>query len=172
MERRVACEWRAAGERRLIGYASVWDDVADLGDFKEIVRRGAFEKSLAGGTDILALVDHEPSKLLGRSRTQTLKLIEDERGLAFDLRVPDTTLGRDILALAERRDLGGMSIGFRLPPDGARWNGRMRELVAIDLVEVSVATAWPAYNATSITARTAASDANAVRRLLYRAGVL
>ena len=80
-ERRAACEMRAAG-RRLEGYASVFNTEARVGGFRETVRPGAFRASLAGGRDMLALVDHDPGKLLARTASGTLRLAEDSRGLA------------------------------------------------------------------------------------------
>jgi phage head maturation protease len=80
-------------------------------------------------------------------------LSEDTRGLAFDLDVPDTTHGRDVLALAERGDLGGMSFGFIVGKGGEAWNGNKRELRAVDLKEISVVSAWPAYEGTVVSAR-------------------
>ena len=98
-ERRAALEVRAAG-RRLEGYAAVFDSEAPIGAFRESIRPGAFRAALATGKDVLALVDHDPARLLGRTGSGTLRLSEDSRGLAFELDVPDTQLGRDILALA------------------------------------------------------------------------
>ncbi len=154
MERRAAVELRlAAGGRKLAGYAAVFDAEADLGAFRERIAPGAFAASLAGGGDILCLVDHDPSALLGRTRTGTLRLAEDSRGLAFEVDIPDTTLGRDVLALAERGDLGGGSFGFLVASGGERWQGDLRTLTAVDLREISVVHAWPAYDATSVAAR-------------------
>jgi HK97 family phage prohead protease len=151
-------EWRAATEvrvdgRRLEGLAVPFDRETRIADFTEIVRHGAFSRSLAAGSDIVALVDHDQAKLLGRTRTGTLSLTEGQRGLGFSLEVPDTQAGRDAVALAARGDLGGMSFGFTVPEGGERWNGRRRELVDVDLREVSVVSAWPAYEGTSVSAR-------------------
>jgi hypothetical protein len=159
VERRAASEVRASG-RRLEGYAAVFDSPARIAGFTEIIRPGAFRASLAAGGDILALVDHDPSRLLARTGSGTLRLSEDNRGLAFQLDVPDTQLGRDLLTLAERRDLGGMSFSFRVPK-GARdaevWPAAdRRELRAVELLEVSVVQAFPAYAATSVQARSQA----------------
>jgi Escherichia/Staphylococcus phage prohead protease len=71
--------------------------------------------------------------------------------LAFSLDLPDTSLGRDTLALAERSDLGGMSFAF-VPVD-EHWDGDRRELQSVDLREISVVSAWPAYEATEVVAR-------------------
>ena len=152
MERRYATEVRAVG-RRLEGYAALFGTEARIADFTETIRAGAFAESLRGDRDVLALVDHDTSRLLARTRTGTLRLSEDARGLAFSLDVPDTQLGRDVLAMAERGDLGGMSFGFTIPKGGDAWEGRRRELRQVDLREVSVVHAWPAYDGTEVTAR-------------------
>lgn len=150
LERRTFSEVRTAG-RRLEGYAATFASEADLGGFRERIAPGAFRGSLSG--DILALLDHDPGKVLGRSRTGTLRLNEDAQGLAFSLDVPDTSAGRDVLALAERGDLGGMSFGFLVPEGGEEWQGRTRTLRSIDLREISVVSAWPAYEGTEIALR-------------------
>lgn len=151
IELRAATELRAAG-RKLAGYAAVFGAAAKVGGFTESIMHGAFRAALAGKGDILALVDHDPGRLLARTGSGTLRLSEDAKGLAFELDVPDTGLGRDILALAERRDLGGMSFAFRVMDEA--WPARdRRELRAVDLLEVSVVQAFPAYAATSVEAR-------------------
>jgi HK97 family phage prohead protease len=105
---------------------------------------------------VVALVDHDPTRLLARTGSGTLRLAEDTRGLAFEIDAPDTQLGRDMLALAGRGDLGGMSIGFRATAEA--WPSLdVRELHAVDLVEVSIAQAWPAYAGTEIALRSRAS---------------
>ena len=158
-ERRGGVEVRAVG-RRLEGHAAVFGVPARIGAFTETIRPGAFRASLAGGTDVLALIDHDPSRLLGRTSSGSLRLSEDTRGLAFVIDVPDTQLGRDILALAERRDLGGMSFGFRVTDEA--WPAKdRRELRAVDLVEISVVQAFPAYSQTSVTARARADAGRA-----------
>lgn len=154
IERRAhIIELRAIAGRRLTGYAATFGTPAKIGTFTESIRAGAFANTLRKpGNDVLALVDHDPSRLLARTGSGTLRLAEDARGLAFDLDLPDTQLGRDILALAERGDLGGMSFGFRALDEA--WPTRdTRELRAVDLIEVSVVQAFPAYGQTTIAAR-------------------
>lgn len=154
IERRaLQAEIRASG-RRLEGYAAVFHTEARLGSFVETIAPGAFAASLADGGDKLALVDHDPARVLARTRSGTLRLAEDTRGLAFDLDVPDTQAGRDVLELAKRGDVGGMSFGFRVHgPDGEAWKGNRRELRAVDLIEVSAVLAFPAYQSTEIHVR-------------------
>ena len=163
-ERRAASELRAAG-RKLEGYAAVFDSETRIGGFTEVIRHGAFRAALEARSDVLALVDHDPARLLARTASGTLRLAEDSRGLAFEIDVPDTQLGRDVLALAERRDLGGMSFAFR--PKREAWPvADRRELHVVELVEVSVVQAWPAYTETTVAARSRGASTAYRRRLV------
>jgi Escherichia/Staphylococcus phage prohead protease len=153
LERRAtAIEFRANG-RKLEGYAATFGAEAKLPGFTEVLSPGAFAASLRSGADVLALVDHDPKAVLARTRSGTLRLSEDSKGLAFSLDVPDTRPGNDVLALAQRGDLGGMSFGFTVPKDGETWRGTRRKLRAVNLLEISVVSAWPAYAGTSVIAR-------------------
>jgi len=161
MERRTFAEVRTAG-RRIEGYAATFNSEARLGGFTETIAPGAFRGALAG--DVLAMLDHDSGKVLGRTRSGTLRLTEDSKGLAFSLDVPDTSAGRDVLALAERGDLGGMSFGFTVPKGGDSWQGDRRTLRTIDLREISVVSAWPAYPDTEIALRALQHGIDAERR--------
>lgn len=161
LERRFTTELRTAG-RRLEGYAATFDATADLGAFRERIAPGAFRGAIGG--DVLALLDHDAGKVLGRTRSGTLHLSEDSKGLAFRLDVPDTQAGRDVLALAERGDLGGMSFGFLIPNGGEEWDGDTRTLRSIDLREISVVSAWPAYGGTEIALRSLQRYSGAQKR--------
>ena len=165
--RSVTAELRTEG-RRLTGHAALFGVETRIGDsFTEVIQSGAFAATLADGHDVLALADHDPTRVLARTRSGTLRLSEDARGLAFELDVPDTQAGRDMLALAVRGDLGGMSFGFRAVDE--RRDHNRRELVAVELFEVSVVSAFPAYPGTDVSARHAAgafpARAAAMRRL-------
>lgn len=164
-ERRSAIELRAAGDAkspRLVGYAAVFNKPSeDLGGFIEIVKPGAFERTLRSNTaDPLALVAHIPSLVLGRRSAGTLKLTEDDRGLAFDIEVPNTTAARDLLISVERGDVRGASFAFQVAnPGGEKWEVRneqvVRELLDVSLIEISI-TASPAYPDTSVARRSMA----------------
>ncbi|AER56928.1 phage prohead protease, HK97 family protein [Pseudoxanthomonas spadix BD-a59] len=152
IEQRFAHEVRASG-RTLSGYVARFGTEARIGSFVEVIKPGAFRASLDSGADVLALADHDPSRVLGRTRSGTLHLAEDGEGLAFSLQLPDTQAGRDLVALAERGDLGGCSFGFTVGADGERWTGNKRELRAVTLHEVSIVQSWPAYDGTSANLR-------------------
>lgn len=160
IERRTAIELRAGGGKdspRLIGHAAVFDSPSqDLGGFVEIVKPGAFGRTLASERDPLALVQHMPHLVLGRRSSGTLKLSEDSRGLAFDIAIPDTQPARDLLVSIERGDVRGASFAFSTPEGGDRWEVRgeqvIRELLDVDLHEITI-TAQPAYLDTSVARR-------------------
>lgn len=155
LERRAAeIELRAKG-RKLEGYAAVFDTRVRISDFDEQIAKGAFADSLRSGHDTLGLVDHDAAKVLGRTRNGSLKLAEDTRGLQFEIDLPRTTLADDVLALAEAGSLGGASFGFNVKRDA--WTGTLRTLQSIDLREISIVSAWPAYPQTSVSARSAAA---------------
>lgn len=161
LERRAVTELRASG-RKLEGYAALFGREARIGSFVETIAPGAFRSALTG--DVLALLDHDQGKVLGRTRSGTLRLSEDTRGLAFSLDLPDTAAGRDVLALAERNDLGGMSFGFTVPKGGDSWSGERRTLRTIGLKEISVVQSWPAYPDTELALRSRHHDNDARRR--------
>lgn len=167
IEQRSFAEFRSVG-RRLEGYAATFGSEACVGSIRETIEPGAFRSALAG--DVLALLDHNPGAVLGRTRSGSLRLSEDSKGLAFSLDVPDTTAGRDVLALAERGDLGGMSFGFTVPKGGDSWAGERRTLRTVGLREISVVSAWPAYPDTSLALRSkAVGNPDALRRRLIMA---
>jgi HK97 family phage prohead protease len=84
LERRTTAGISARG-RTLTGYAAVFGQETRIGRLVERIRPGAFAASLASGRDVLALLDHRPDVLLGRTRSGTLTLAEDAKGLRFDL---------------------------------------------------------------------------------------
>lgn len=144
---------------RLEGYAAVFNVAANLGEFVETVKPGAFARTLAEcGAGILALYDHERRSVLGRTGAGTLRLNEDGKGLAFSLALPDTTLGRDLAVLVQRGDVNGCSFAFRCHDDGEAWESRggtlYRELRSVELHEITI-TPRPAYADTTVAVRTA-----------------
>ena len=142
--------------KTLQGYAAVFNSEAKLGTFSEVIRQGAFSKSLESGSSVRALYHHDSAALLGTTRGGTLRLREDAHGLAFELALPDTSHGRDLAILVDRGDVQGCSFGFRVPDGGDRWEQRgstmVRELLTIELSEITL-TADPAYLDTTVALR-------------------
>ena len=144
------------GPGTLRGYAAKFDKwSADFSWFREIIRKGAFADSLENGADVRALFDHDTGRIIGRSGAGTLRINEDDTGLAVEIDLPDTSDGRDLAISVERGDIDGMSFGFNVKED--RWTHKdegldERELLKIELFEVS-AVAFPAYPDTTIAKR-------------------
>ena len=163
---RGLAEVRADGERpKLVGYASVFNSRSeDLGGMVEIVRPGAFKRSLREKPDVRALVEHDARSIIGR-RGVNLDLVEDDRGLKVEIVPPDTQPGRDLVANVRAGILDGMSFSFMAVRQ--EWDHSsvpsVRSLLDVDLFEVSV-VAWPAYPRTEIALRAlAAALAEAAR---------
>lgn len=159
LERRFTSSATVEG-RQLVGLAAPYGAETRIADFRETIAPGAFARSLSEGRDILALVDHDPGKVLGRTRTGTLELRESAEGLEYRVTLPDTTTGRDLRALAERGDLGGVSFGFVATRDS--WEGELRTLHEVELHEVSIVQAHAAYPTTTVSLRS--RDAEGLRR--------
>lgn len=163
--RHVTAELRASdnnGERRIEGYAAVFDTPSDRLPFTEIVERKAFDRSLDDGDDVIALFNHDYNYVLGRRAAETLELATDSTGLHFRVQPPATTWSTDLLASVERGDINGASFGFYVREKGDAWEGDTRYLRDVELVDVSVVS-MPAYSATTVAARGAAAAAAEMR---------
>lgn len=159
IERRASvAELRTEG-RKLVGRVAPFNTPTQVGDFTETLAPGCFTDTLAEKRDVLMCADHDMSRVLGRTKSGSLRLHEAADGLHFELDVPDTQLGRDMLTMASRRDLGGCSFGFHVPPGGDEWRGSNRTLKRVSLVEVSLVSAHPAYPQTTVSARSSAAPA-------------
>lgn len=159
----LGVETRAEDTKRtLVGYAAIFDSDANIGGYWiERIAPGAFAGTIAG--DIRALVDHDPGRVIGRTKSGTLRLAEDARGLAVEIDVPNTTDGNDLWELVERGDISGMSFGFMVTKQ--EWDETqdppVRTIHKVDLREVS-AVAWPAYDDTEIGKRSLEEHRSAV----------
>lgn len=152
MEKRYAPSGVNVEGRKLIGVGVPYNKPARVVvNGRTVLERfmpGAFKRTLAERRDVLMLSDHDPSKVLGRTRSGTLRLHEAADGLRFEVDLPDTTAARDALALAERGDTGGASVGFRATRETYNADKSERVIHEADLIEVSVIASHPAYDTT------------------------
>ena len=141
-------EVRAENEgRTIVGYAAVWDSPSEYMGFTEFVKRGAFSKTLNDGADVRLLIDHEGVPL-ARSKSGTLALEEDERGLRVEAELdPMNPDAARIMSAMKRGDLSQMSFAFRTIKDNWNNDRTVRELREVQLFDVSVVT-FPAYEQT------------------------
>jgi hypothetical protein len=136
------------------GYAAVFNQPSeDLGGFVEDIRKGAFAKTIKEA-DVRALFNHDPNYVLGRNKADTLSLAEDNHGLQFRVKPPETAWAKDLQETIRRGDVDQASFGFSTIKD--EWdqasNPAHRTLVEVRLYDVSVVT-FPAYPQTSVSAR-------------------
>jgi HK97 family phage prohead protease len=136
----VSCEFKALDEApvgRFTGYASVFYEVDAYGDR---VLPGAFASSLqeatAKGRLPAMLWQHNPSQPIGVWQT----LREDDKGLLVTGELADTQLGREAYSLLKMGALSGLSIGYSVAEDRINRADNVRELVAVNLWEISPVT--------------------------------
>lgn len=143
----------------LRGYASVFDapyEVSDfLGDYTEVIRAGAFKRTLNAGADVRLLVNHD-GVALARTKSGTLTLSEDETGLLCEARLdPASPLVQSVKSAMDRGDMDEMSFAFRATRQVWNEDYTNREIQEAQLFDVSVVT-YPANPATSASLRGAA----------------
>ena len=130
------------------GYAAVFDSPSEPLPWTEYVKRGAFRKTIKDGADVRLLIDHTGVPL-ARTKSGTLKLREDDKGLYMEARLdpanPDAVKMRSALM---RGDVSQMSFAFETVKDGWNKDRTVRELKEVRLHDVSIVT-YPAYEETS-----------------------
>jgi HK97 family phage prohead protease len=139
---------------RMVGYAAVFDSNSqDLGGFEERIAPGAFAEAI-DRDDVRALFNHDSNYVLGRNRSGTLRMTEDDHGLRVEIDPPDAQWAKDLMVSMGRGDIDQMSFGFRVKED--QWEKRdgknIRTLKSVELYDVSPVT-YPAYLDTSIAVR-------------------
>ncbi len=138
------------------GHAAVFGQAANLGNGSwEEIGPNAFDGVLER-SDVRALVNHDPAKLLARQGAGTLLLDVDDDGLVFDIpELPDTSYAHDLRVSIERGDIDGASFGFIPGPSERRSeagrNIRTHTQLAL-LRDVSPVT-FQAYGGTDVVLR-------------------
>lgn len=144
------------GLPKITGYASVFNSLSqDLGGFKEQIKPGAFRNSLKNSEhDVRALVEHDGNKMLARTKSGTLKVWEDKKGLRVEIDPANTSYARDLVEQIQRGDVDSYSFGFQVIDDSfEKKNGQLiRTVNEVDVFEVSVVSN-PAYLATELSLR-------------------
>jgi HK97 family phage prohead protease len=151
-------ELRAEGDgMSFSGYAALFNEPSLPLPFTEIVKPGAFKRSLQSRNRMMLLWNHDTSNPLASTRNGSLQLVEDERGLKVTATLPDTTLGRDLATLIRISTIDAMSFGFSVKKDSWSQDGQTRYLEDVSLYEVSLVST-PAYEQTSGTVAVRSTD--------------
>ncbi len=152
------------------GYASVFNN-KDLGN--DVIRQGAFTKSISGrkASSIKLLYQHKTDEPIGVIDS----LEEDKRGLKISGRLAmGTQKGREVFELMKMGALDSMSIGYRLQPDGYKYDdkNKRRVIKEVDLMEVSMVT-FPMNPKAKVTkVKLAEMDAREIEAYLRDVGVM
>ena len=160
---------------KIRGHAAVFDKLSEnLGGFREKIAPGAFSRAIKKD-DVRALFNHDSNYILGRTKSNTLTLEEDEKGLAVEIDPPDTQWARDLMVSIKRGDISQMSFGFTVKDDvWEHFEGKdsIRTLKDVNLFDVSPVV-FPAYPQTDVKVRSAFEgvdlDFDALSGALFRA---
>lgn len=160
---------KEAGKRYIEGYFARFDDLYDMGwGVTETIDPHAFDRSIKDGDDVRVLVNHDTTKVLGRTAAGTATLRVDNVGLwvSAEINEADTDATNEA-ARMERGDVTGASFGFEIRNIEREYDQSKgtihRILKDLRLFEVSVCT-FPAYQKTAVGVReenrAAASEEN------------
>ncbi|MFF6925840.1 HK97 family phage prohead protease [Streptomyces californicus] len=159
----VALRAAEGGARQFFGHAAVFNKRTAIGNpltwgFYEEVAEGAFTKTLSEG-DSRYLIDHDTRLVVSRVSAGSLRLAQDQIGLAVnsDLDERLSYVG-DLIVNLDNRNITGMSFGFQVVKDdwqtvdvetvnGDTAEAELRIIREVRLFEVSAVT-FPAYEDT------------------------
>jgi HK97 family phage prohead protease len=131
--------------RKIAGYGAVFNVETDIGGmFREKIAPGAFASSLEG--DVRSFFNHDSNNVLGRTAAGTLRLSQDEKGLKYEVDLPDTQVARDLQVSMDRGDVDGSSFAFTVMRESWDESGDipLRTIEEVNLYEVGPVTV-PAY---------------------------
>jgi len=141
--------------RTLTGYAALYNSWSKplmglRGEFREQIAPGAFDAAIQKGASLWFM--HDSKQIIANTKSGTLVLESDQRGLKYTATLGESQRDQDILDLVKRGVVSEMSFGFRVPEGGDQWSGRDRTLKSVDLREISLVEVG-AYAGTSAEAR-------------------
>lgn len=147
-------------EKRIEGYAAVFNQSTQLGNVEEVVMPGAFEGRL--NDDVVALFNHDQNMPLARSRNGegTLKLEVDEVGLRYSFTLGNQSYAKDLAESIKRGDVSGSSFGFVVREDEYERKsdgGYLRKIHSVSRLADISPVLTPAYPQTSVKLRDAIS---------------
>lgn len=159
------------GDLYLEGYFAVFNEIYKVWEgATESIAPGAFTDCISG--DVRALYNHNDDFILGRTAAGTLELREDNRGLWGRIKLNrNDSDAMNVYERIKRGDITGCSFGFNIAEEETEYrdDGSVHWTIKkVDpLYEISP-TIFPAYEATSVSARGEQLDAMKARRLELR----
>lgn len=153
------------GKKYIEGYAAIFDTRSKLiydwaGKYYEIIERGAFDEVLESDKlDVIYTPNHDYDKVVARTKSGTLKLEVDERGLKYIAEVPENiSYANDIYQSIKRGDTYESSFTFSVDENGQTWsedeNGMdIRTIHKVKHLREVASVTWGAYATTDVEAR-------------------
>jgi len=138
MRREIRAKLTAGSGNRIKGYAALFDQwslpIAERGKvFRERIQRGALQPE----PNVSMWWMHDSKNPLANTRSGTLTISEDEKGIAFDADLGSSARADEIRDLVARGVVSEMSIGFTVEADA--WDGlASRTVTKAKLHEVSL----------------------------------
>ena len=158
----IRCELRSEnGGRHISGKAISFDTQSNDIGFIEILHRGCISQELIDSSNIVFLYNHDYNQVIARANKGkgTLNIDLRDDGVYFDLEVPNTTMGNDLLENIRLGNITQCSFGFRYSnEEGAYKDEKIgdvwyRNVYKIgELYDLSAVT-YPAYDDTYVNAR-------------------
>lgn len=148
------------GKLFIEGYFAVFNSNYEIAPgMSESIAPGAFDKTLSG--DIRALINHDTTLVLGRTKARTVELRTDAHGLWGKIEInPKDGDAMNLYARVERGDVDQCSFGFDIISQETdfRDDGSVHwTITEVELYEISPCT-FPAYEETNISARAKERD--------------
>lgn len=147
---KVEVECRDDGSYKIGGYVNATERESELlysskrkKWFKEVVKQGAFTRSLSSGKEIPLLLEHDETRRLADNKAGTLTLKEDQIGLRFDAEIRD----KEVYEKVKNKQINNCSFGFKPVDQDFEQVDELREkryLNDLELLEVSLVEN-PAY---------------------------
>ena len=158
----IRCELRSEnGGRHISGKAISFDTQSNDIGFIEILHRGCISQELIDSSNIVFLYNHDYNQVIARANKGkgTLNIDLRDDGVYFDLEVPNTTMGNDLLENIRLGNITQCSFGFNYAnEEGAYKDEKIgdvwyRNVYKIgELYDLSAVT-YPAYDDTYVNAR-------------------
>ena len=140
------------GGHEISGYAIVFNQPSEDMGFIEYITPGALDQ--VSLKQLLLLYGHDFNNILARTDSGTLTTKVDDKGLFFDAKIPNTTLGNDVYTNIANGNIKGASFRFDIAEGGDEWSDEGDQLIHTvtqisNMPEISL-TPYPAYTETSV----------------------
>ena len=130
-------EYRGEGDNKktyVVGYAAALNVLTvNQGGFQELIHANAFDDVLKN--DVRVLFNRDENGILALTKSGTLNLSVDDKGLRYEFEIPNTTAGRYLLFSLERGDDSQTSLSFKVAEDNWERNRKSRWVRTITKVK-------------------------------------